>query len=157
MLIASLSLNDLAATERLGLFLADRLGGGDVLALNGPLGAGKSAMARAMIQHLCPEGTDIPSPTFTLVQTYEPLDRAAIWHFDLYRLAAPEDAFALGIEEAFVEAICLIEWPDRLDGYLPATVLTLELTPIAGADTARQVTISGNEDWLQRLDGVARL
>ena len=119
MKIAKLTLTDLAATKRLGLFLANQLMVGDVLALQGALGAGKSELARAIIQQVCPDETDIPSPTFTLVQAYESDDNGSLLHFDLYRLAEPGDVFELGIEDAFVEAVCLIEWPERLAGYLP--------------------------------------
>ena len=154
MKIATLTLTDLAATKRLGLFLAKQLMVGDVLALQGALGVGKSELARAIIQQVCPGETDIPSPTFTLVQAYESDDNGSLLHFDLYRLADPGDVFDLGIEEAFVEAVCLIEWPERLAGYLPDHALTIEIDydPVTNGD--RQVKLSGDATWQKRLKGI---
>lgn len=154
MLITRLKINDLAATKRLGVFLADRLQGSDVLALQGGLGAGKSELARAIIGHLCPDEDDIPSPTFTLVQTYETADKAPILHFDLYRLEAPEDALELGIEDAFVEAICLIEWSERLVNYLPESALTLVIEQAPDDADARVISLFGDANWQPRLDGI---
>jgi len=154
MQIALLSLDDLAATQRLGLFLANHMQAGDIVALEGGLGAGKSELARAIIRHLCPDEDDIPSPTFTLVQTYEPETLPQLLHFDLYRLETPEDAFALGIEDAFVDSICLIEWPERLGPYLPATALKVSLAMTDGGESQRRVTIDGPESWQARLSGL---
>ena len=151
MQIAKLTLADLAATKRLGLFMAERLMVGDVLALKGELGAGKSELARAIIQQICVKETDIPSPTFALVQTYESDSKVPLWHFDLYRLAESDDVFELGIEEAFIEAICLIEWPERLAGYLPDRTLTIEINYDASANSGRRVTLRGNPAWQNRL------
>ena len=90
---------------------------GDVIALKGDLGCGKTSFARSFIR--ARGGTEeVPSPTFTLVQIYE-LPSAAIWHFDLYRIKSPEEAWELGIEDAFSEGISLIEWPERLGPLLP--------------------------------------
>ena len=102
-------LQDPAATARLGLLLSAHLHAGDLVALEGTLGVGKSVLARAVISTLCPQEDDIPSPTFTLVQTYEPDNRPVIMHFDLYRLDAPEEALELGIEDAFIDAVSLVE------------------------------------------------
>ncbi len=154
MKIATITLSDLAATKRLGLFLADRLTAGDVLALKGALGAGKSELARAIIQHMCPNETDIPSPTFTLVQAYQNDDNTPILHFDLYRLDEPDDVFELGIEDAFVEAVCLIEWPERLAGYLPNHALTIEIEYDALANDSREVRLCGDAIWQNRLEGM---
>jgi len=154
MKIATLTLTDLAATKRLGLFLAKQLMVGDVLALQGALGAGKSELARAIIQQVCPDETDIPSPTFTLVQAYESDDNGSLLHFDLYRLAEPGDVFELGIEDAFVEAVCLIEWPERLAGYLPDHALTIKIDYDPGTNGDREVTLSGDAAWQKRLKGI---
>ena len=153
MKIAKLTLADLAAMKRLGLFLAKELMVGDVLALQGALGAGKSELARAIIRQVCPDETDIPSPTFTLVQAYESDDNCSLLHFDLYRLAEPGDVFELGIEDAFFEAVCLIEWPERLGGYLPHHALTIEISYDPGRNGDREVTLSGNAAWQKRLKG----
>ena len=150
-----LKLDDPAATERLGFLLARHLRAGDVVALAGNLGAGKSVLARAVITCLCPDEDDIPSPTFTLVQTYEPPSGSPIMHFDLYRLEMPEEALDLGIEDAFIDAICLIEWPQRLGPFLPRTALTIELSAVEGEPDARSVSVAGGARWADLL-GVLR-
>ncbi|MBY0272893.1 MAG: tRNA (adenosine(37)-N6)-threonylcarbamoyltransferase complex ATPase subunit type 1 TsaE [Alphaproteobacteria bacterium] len=106
--------------------LALKLRPGDVVLLRGELGAGKSTFARALIQALCGEETIVPSPTFTLVQTYE-ASEFTLWHFDLYRLNSPEEVYELGIEEALQRGVCLIEWPDRLGSHLPKIYREIEL------------------------------
>ena len=110
----SLSLADETATEQLGATLAARLNPGDVVGLQGELGSGKTTLARAILRAAAgdPE-LIVPSPTFTLVEVYE-TPRGTFWHFDLYRLEAPEQVFELGWEEALAEGIVLIEWPERL-------------------------------------------
>ncbi len=121
---------------------------GDVVALEGELGAGKTAFARALIRALAGAAEEVPSPTFTLVQTYAAAD-FDIWHFDLYRLEKPEDAFELGIEDAMAEGVTLIEWPDRLGRYLPRDRITLRLAYGEG-EAGRIATIEG-DDWPERL------
>ena len=91
----------------------------------------------------------MPSPTFTLVQTYD-LPDTPIWHFDLFRLERPEDALELGIEDAFAMAISLIEWPERLGSLLPSNRLDLEIA-FNGDSDARQLRLSGGEGWMSRL------
>ncbi|HTR86308.1 MAG TPA: tRNA (adenosine(37)-N6)-threonylcarbamoyltransferase complex ATPase subunit type 1 TsaE [Reyranella sp.] len=112
-------LPDEATTERLGATLALRLKPGDVVGLKGDLGAGKTTLARAIIRAAAgdPE-LIVPSPTFTLVEVYETA-RGTYWHFDLYRLEAPEQVFELGWEDALADGIVLIEWPERLGALLP--------------------------------------
>lgn len=151
-IIAEFDLPDAAATQALGKVLANRLKPGDVVALHGDLGAGKTELARGLIRALFGAATEVPSPTFTLVQTYE--DAAvhlSLWHFDLYRLEDPEEAFELGIEDAFAEAVSLIEWPERLGRYLPARRLEIALSH-AGA--GRRAILSGDADWPERLKGL---
>ena len=114
-------------TEALGHALAPILERGDVLLLTGPLGAGKSALARAIIQARLGRAEDVPSPTFTLVQTYDAPD-GDIWHADLYRISHPDDVVELGLEEAFSTAICLIEWPDRLGRLTPENPVRITLS-----------------------------
>ena len=152
-LIARFDLPDAAATQALGAALAQRLKAGDVVALRGDLGAGKTELARGLIRALFGDDTEVPSPTFTLVQTYEdeslPL---SLWHFDLYRLEDPEEAFELGIEEAFADAVSLIEWPERLGPYLPARRLEIALSHVG---EGRRATLSGGGDWPERLKGLS--
>lgn len=106
-------------TAKIAADLACRARGGDVFLLNGALGAGKSVFGRAFIRALCGEDTEVPSPTYTLVQTYESA-KGTIWHFDLYRLQDPDEVFEIGWEEAMSGGILLIEWPERLGHHLPA-------------------------------------
>ena len=131
----------LAETERVAQRLAPHVASGDVIGLCGPLGCGKTAFARAFIRaRLGRPAEEVPSPTFTLVQLYEHA-AGTIWHFDLYRLSAPEDAYELGIEDAFSGAISLIEWPEKLGAMMPADWLEVRLAP--GEDEeARLITIA---------------
>jgi len=124
----SMSLADEAATEQLGAALAARLQSGDVVALKGPLGAGKTTLARAILRAAADlPDLIVPSPTFTLVEVYE-TPRGTFWHFDLYRLESPEQVFELGWEEALAEGIVLIEWAERLGDLLPDHLsVTLEI------------------------------
>lgn len=123
-----LPLPDPSATDRLGAALGRLLRAGDIVALSGDLGAGKSALARAAIRaRLGDPRAEVPSPTFTLIQTYEASD-LTLWHVDLYRLGDAAEALELGLEEAFAEAACLIEWPERLGAALPAEALRIALT-----------------------------
>lgn len=139
-----LFLPDPVATERLGAWFAPRLRAGDCLLLEGPIGAGKSLFARSLIQTRLGSAEDVPSPSFTLVQTYEAdID---IWHADLYRLSHPDEVFELGLETAFDTAICLIEWPDRLGRFIPSGALRLVF---AAKGEGRSVTVDlGKRDDL---------
>ena len=150
-----LTLEGPTATTRLGFCLSSLLRAGDVVALAGPLGAGKSVLARGIVTALCPHEADIPSPTFTLVQTYEPDDGPPVMHFDLYRLKAPEEALALGIEDAFVDAVCLVEWPERLGSWLPRNVLCIKLERDPSTPKRRVARLSGGARWQQQLGKLA--
>lgn len=125
---------------------------GDVILLEGDIGAGKSFFARAMIQSLQESPEDVPSPTFTLVQTYD--TRAGeIWHADLYRLSDPDEIVELGLTEAFETAICLIEWPDRLADLAPDSAVCMSLT-VDHDGEARSVSFGGqNKELLDRVRG----
>ncbi|MBL6927739.1 MAG: tRNA (adenosine(37)-N6)-threonylcarbamoyltransferase complex ATPase subunit type 1 TsaE [Rhodospirillales bacterium] len=142
-------LPDPSATEALGRALARIARPGDVIALWGDLGTGKTVFARAFIRTLGNPEEEVPSPTFTLVQTYD-FEEGTIHHFDAYRLEQPEEAFELGIEDAFCDGISLIEWPGRLGSLLPTGRLDLELLHGEEAQSRRAV-LSGPPKWLQRV------
>jgi tRNA threonylcarbamoyladenosine biosynthesis protein TsaE len=128
-----------AETEALGRRLASLARPGDVILLEGPIGAGKSCLARAFIRARLGEEEEVPSPTFTLVQVYDD-DGTEIWHADLYRLTHPDEVWELGLDQAFETAICLVEWPDRLGTHLPPGALTLRLT---AKGEGREAVLSG--------------
>lgn len=135
----SLFLPDDAATSRLGALLAGLVQPGDTVLLNGPIGAGKTHLARALIQARLGRWEDVPSPSFTLVQTYAD-NGTDIWHADLYRLTHPDEVLELGLDDAFATAICLIEWPDRLGKSTPAGALLITLS---AEGEGRRALISG--------------
>lgn len=116
-------------TAALGRRLGAVLRAGDAVLLSGPMGAGKSHLARAAIRARVGGDIDVPSPSYTLVQTYEARDGTAIWHADLHRLSGPDEAAELGLDEAWEDAICLVEWPDRLGPDAPPGALALALSP----------------------------
>jgi tRNA threonylcarbamoyladenosine biosynthesis protein TsaE len=136
----ALTLADPEATAALGAALAEVLRAGDVVALSGALGAGKSTLVRGALRTLGWAG-EVPSPSFTLVQDYavEP----PVWHVDLYRLERPEEALALGLFET--EAALLIEWPERLGTWLPADALRLTLEGMG--DAPRRLTWAAGPAW----------
>ena len=135
-------------TAALAKALCPLLKKGDIVALFGTLGVGKTAFTRALIQSVTPE-EEVPSPTFTLVQTYD-LGETPLFHFDLYRLEDPEEVYELGIEEAFSNGISLIEWPEKMGKLLPVSkILKVEIT-LDGTD--RIFTFSSqNPSWKERL------
>lgn len=142
-----------AETTDFARHLAHKLSASDVILLYGGLGAGKTHFSRACIQARMAEIgpiEDVPSPTFTLVQTYS-LDDVEIWHADLYRLSGPDEIFELGLDEAFETGICLIEWPDRLQGLKPAGALELHfaMTSVLGERTV--TALFDNPKWTDKL------
>lgn len=140
------------ATAALAAKVAGWLRAGDMLALRGDLGAGKTAFCRALIRHLADDpAEEVPSPTFTLVQQYDHLS-PPLWHFDLYRLTDPAEVVELGWEEA-VQDCALVEWPDRLGPLMPPDRLDIDIT-ITGPDS-RRATLTGRGTWAARLAVVA--
>lgn len=139
----ALFLADEAATQALGRTLAAGLRPGDAVCLTGPLGAGKSTLARALIRALTTPDEEVPSPTFTLVQFYETA-KFPLAHFDLYRLSDPDEAYEIGLDEALDGGVALIEWPQRLEGRLPRTRLDID---IALDGDARRAVIVAHGDF----------
>ena len=148
--IADVVLADEAGTRSLAALLAGHVVRGDVIALEGTLGMGKTAFARALINALPGPEEEVPSPTFTLVQPYDG-PRGTVWHCDLYRLADPDELPELGIEQGLAEAVLLVEWPDRLGPWLPADRLELALEICEQAEDARRVTLAGYGAWAERV------
>lgn len=142
------------ATDSLGGVLADHLRPGDTILLTGPIGAGKSHLSRAIIRARLGRMEDVPSPTFTLVQTYEDAS-GDIWHADLYRLSHPDEVLELGLEDAMTSAICLIEWPDRLGSHLPQNAIEIALTPQDKGRRA-QIVFTGLPELAKALHDPAR-
>lgn len=136
------------ATALFAVKLGQGLRAGDVVLLSGPVGAGKTHFARALIQSLLDVPEDVPSPTFTLVQTYD-TQKGALWHADLYRIGTDTEIDELGLVEAFEDAICLVEWPDRLASLQPIGALSID---IAQNGEGRSTHLSWtDEKWASRL------
>ena len=121
----------------LGAALIPQLSAGQTVCLTGGLGAGKTTLVRGMIQSVLGD-IHVPSPTYTLVQTYE-MPQFELWHCDMYRLERPEDGYELGLMDAFEEAVCLIEWPDKLGELIPKDAMRIE---IAFDGEGRKVTLT---------------
>lgn len=146
----SCHLADAEASLAFGRRLGRCLRPGDIVLLEGPIGAGKTHIARAAIRAFLGAPVEVPSPTYTLVQTYETPDEApgaTIWHADLYRLTDTAEIEELGLFDAMGRDITLIEWPDRL-GTLPHAAMTLTLTP---AGEGRDLRITAPAGFLARL------
>ncbi len=146
-------LRDMAATEALARQIAGGLRAGDSVALEGDLGAGKTALARAVLQALGVT-EDVPSPTFTLVQRYE-TPGLVVNHFDLYRIKSESELDELGFDDALAEGAALIEWPERAAGRIPDDALHIHL--VITGDGARHATLSGPPRWMEILVGAAHV
>jgi len=144
----TIDLADEAATARLAEDVAACLEPGDVVTLSGGLGVGKTTFARALIRALADDPElEVPSPTFTLAQSYA-VGRVPVTHFDLYRLASPDELDEIGLDESLVSGAALIEWPERAETRLPAERLDIAF---ALAGEGRTATLSGSHSWERRI------
>ncbi len=138
------------STDTVASALAMRLCPGDTVLLSGPIGSGKTHFARAVIIALLKDPEDIPSPTYTLVQTYGG-QSGEIWHADLYRLTDVSEIEELGLTTAFANSICLVEWPDRLGELAPSDALHIELEANADPDTRQMRLTWTDPKWDSKL------
>lgn len=126
--------------------LARRVNSPALICLHGDLGAGKSVFARAFIRELLgDECAEVPSPTFTLLQSYDS-PKGPLWHFDLYRIADPSEIYELGWEEAMASGIAVLEWPSKAGNLLPEERINVTIAPLSGEQNARRITIEGLKD-----------
>lgn len=155
----TVALGDEQATRRLAADIANLIEPGDVITLLGDLGAGKSAFARAFIRHLSGEETEVPSPTFTLMQSYD-LPRFSLIHADLYRLSGPDELTELGFDDEAASTVMLIEWPERARGHLPEDRINVALMLDASrGDTFRHCKVTGLGKLaarVERIDAIRR-
>ncbi len=152
----SILLNSANQTGRIARRIGALLRAGDCLLLNGPIGAGKTHFARHLIQSLLVHPEDVPSPTFTLVQTYDTV-AGELWHADLYRLTSLQEIEELGLTDAFDTAICLVEWPDRLGELVPPTALSLDFALIdGGPEDQRRLNLSWTDPRWSPLAEILR-
>lgn len=149
-----IALPDLAATEALGARLAALLQPGDVIALSGDLGAGKTTLARAIITALGHD-REVPSPTFTIIETYDPpLVRLPLVHADFYRLENPDEVIELGLDDYRDGAALLAEWPEKAGGFAHEKgCLGLHIAKDAAksGESGRIAIVERGQDWLTRL------
>lgn len=146
----SLALKSPEETTAYAATLASRLGPGDVILLTGDVGAGKTHFARSVIQSLLQVPEDVPSPTFTLVQTYHAA-ACDIWHADLYRINSTFEIEELGLTEAFETGLCLVEWPDRLGDLALDGTLSLTFTSGDAEETRNLVAEWTSSAWSHKL------
>ena len=132
-------------TARFAAALGAVLRPGDTVLLDGDIGAGKTFLARSLIQSLQDQPEDVPSPTFTLVQTYD-TPAGELWHSDLYRISSTDEIEELGLTDAFNTAICLVEWPDRLGQDAPEGALHIQLSTDPDHPERRKALLSWSDD-----------
>ena len=144
-----------ADTAALGAAIAAALRAGEAVCLSGLLGAGKSVLARGLVRALTTPDEEVPSPTFTLVQTYAG-PRFPLAHLDLYRLTDPEEAWELGLDEALEVGAAVIEWPERLGGRLPLDRLEVGLRADPEAADSRLARLRPFGSWTGRVDRLLR-
>ncbi len=142
---------NMAQLELVAAKIARKAVSGDIVALHGDLGTGKTTFVRAALRSLGWQD-EVPSPTFTLAQVYD-VDPLPVWHFDLFRLSHPQEVVELGIEEAFSDGVSFIEWPERLTGQMPSDHLDIILR-FAEDPALRHIVVRGDAPWVQRLAGM---
>mgnify|MGYP001360590468 FL=1 len=149
---------DEEALAKLGRKLSTYVKAGVVFSLSGELGSGKTTLARAIIRNACNSVGDIPSPTFNLVQSYEVFTGFEIWHLDLYRLNSIEEAMMLGLEEAFIEHCCIIEWPGLIKQIIPTRSIHIQLDfqdiNSSSLSNQRIITIKTSDSIMASFDGL---
>jgi tRNA threonylcarbamoyladenosine biosynthesis protein TsaE len=145
-----IALPDAASTEALGVRLGAMLDAGDVVCLSGGLGAGKTTLARGAIAAWVGHAEEAPSPTYTLIQSYEG-PKGELWHCDLYRLKQPEEALEAGVVDACESGPCLVEWPERMGPWLPRERLDVQLD---FAGEGRRAALRAHGKWRARLDAI---
>ncbi len=147
-----LYLNSLDDTHDMAAKIAALVSVGEAITLRGDLGAGKTTFARYVIRALAGAEVEVPSPSFTLVQTYDTLV-FPLWHFDLYRLSKPEEALELAIEDAFIEAVSLIEWPEIIEEWLPEDRLDVHMAITPNGD-GREMLLTAYGQWYNKLEKI---
>ncbi len=150
------SLPNTASTVTFAETLAAYLKAGDTLLLSGPVGAGKSFFSRALVRSFCGPGTEVPSPSFSLLQTYE-CSGITILHLDLFRIVKPDAVIELGLDAVFETAISLVEWPEMLGRSTPKRHLAIAFLPDAKLSQTRHVQVTGVGEWPWLPDVLAAL
>ena len=147
-----IDIHSLEELQAFAVLMAEIAEGQNVITLSGDLGAGKTEFARAFIRSLVGEETEVPSPTFSLVQQYD-MSTTPIWHFDLYRLENKDDVWELGLEEALQDGICLIEWPERIAGMKFKNHIEI-IIKTSQHSQHRQLILSVDNVWRRRIESI---
>ena len=150
----TIAISDLCATNRLAEKVAGVAKRGDFVALRGDFGAGKTTFSRHFIYAIAGHREDVASPTFNLVLIY-PYAHTSVWHFDLFRLVKPEEIWELGIEDALLEGIVLVEWPERMQPYMPKERLEIDIETGNKGPDSRVFVLTGYGDWRDRISTIA--
>ena len=154
----SLPCLDEGSLKELGVKLADYVNVGVVFSLSGNLGVGKTTLARAIISQSCNVNTDIPSPTYNLVQSYESNSNVELWHVDLYRLNSLQEVLEIGIEEALIDNCCIIEWPELIEQIIPSHSIYIQLEfqdrNSSSLSNRRMITIKTSNPIMASFDGL---
>jgi len=149
--VRELGLGDLRSMQVFACRVASCVGVGDVIALYGDLGTGKTSFARFFIQSFLGDDVEVPSPTFTLMQGYD-VSNFTIYHYDLYRVECLRDVEELGVSDAFDDGVSLIEWPEVAASLLPRDCLALHLS--FDGNVGRLVRMEGYGDWERRIEKI---